>query len=705
MFGGPGMMQGPAMLLRSPEVRKELGTSEAQNQKLDKLVDELDGQLRASFGAIDFRAMQELDDEERQKRFDEMRKKSEHASKQADEKVAQVLEPKQAQRLKQLSLQREGAQAFNRPEIAKELALTPEQQEKLRKLQADRPPFGPGPDDRQLADVLAVLTSEQKTKWAELKGKEFKFPDFMMGFGPGGPGGPMQQQRKLLKQFDKDGDGRLNLAERQAARESVKKDGRGRGGFGRGPGGPGGPGGPPGFGRDNQEPAKPGPKVAPADVQPVQGGLYDPAVLRTLFVDFEDKDWEAELADFYHSDVEVPATLTVDGKTYPNVGVHFRGMSSYMMVPAGRKRSMNVALDFADKKQRLLGYKTLNLLNSHDDPSMMSTVLYSHVARKHIPAPKANFVRVVINGESWGVYVNVQQFDKVFMQENFGSDKGARWKVRGSPGGLGGLEYLGDKVEDYKRRYEIKSGDDAKAWKAFIRLCKTLNETPPDKLEEALKPMLDVDGALWFLAIDNALINNDGYWVRASDYSICRDSKGKFHIIPHDMNEAFQTVMMGPGMGGPGGPGGRGGQGKGPGRPGERGERGGFGPPPGGGASRYDLDPLIGLNDVRKPLRSKLLAVPSLRARYLEHVRTIAEESLGWANLGPVVGRFRALIEKQVEADTRKLDSQAAFERAVSDAAATEPQRGRRPSMSLRAFADQRREYLLKQTAARADEK
>ena len=293
------------------------------------------------------------------------------------------------------------------------------------------------------------------------------------------------------------------------------------------------------------------------------------------------------------------------------------------------------------------------------DPTMMSTVLYSHIARKYIPAPQANFAEVVINGESWGVYLNVQQFNKEFMNENFGSDKGARWKVRGRPGGprrprvprrqRGGLQAaLRDQVGT------------TQGLEGAHQLCKVLNKTPLDRLEAALEPILDVDGALWFLALDNALINNDGYWVRASDYSIARDSQGKFHIIPHDMNEAFQAAMMGPG-----GPGGRGGPGGGPGRPGERGPDGpggrGFGPPPGGG-SRFDLDPLIGLTDARKPLRSKLLAVPSLRAKYLEHVRTIAEESLGWANLGPVVGRFRALIEKEVEADTRKIDPLAAFQ-------------------------------------------
>src|SRR5262245_22165261 len=62
-------------------------------------------------------------------------------------------------------------------------------------------------------------------------------PPFGRG-GPPGPGGFMGQQRKLIPQFDKDGDGRLNTAERQAAREFLKKD-RTAGGRGFGPGGRG----------------------------------------------------------------------------------------------------------------------------------------------------------------------------------------------------------------------------------------------------------------------------------------------------------------------------------------------------------------------------------------------------------------------------------------------------------------------------------
>jgi len=682
-----------------PEVQQEVVLTEKQRGRVNELQSELQEQMRESFAGINFEEIQSLSDEEREKRFREMREKSDSNSKKLDEKLSKDLDDKQNARLDQLVLQRDVIAALKRPDVAKKLNLTEAQQGKLADMTQNGPPFFGPPDMRRQmqADALAVLNESQTKQWNELRGSEFKFPEPQFG-GPGGPGGPMGGERKLVAQFDKDHDGRLNKEERAAAREFIKANPGGRGpgggrgpfgfggpggGFPGGPGGPGGrgPGGPGGFGRGG-EPGRPGPKISPNDVKPVENAsLYDGNVLRTVFLEFESEDWEAELADFNNTDVEVPATVTVDGKRYPNVGVHFRGMSSFMGVRAGSKRSMNLSFDFVDKKQRLHGYKTLNLLNAHEDPTFLHTVLYSHIARQHIPAPKANFVKLAVNGESWGVYVNAQQFNKEFLAENFSSAKGARWKVQGSPGGRGGLEYLGDKLDDYKARYSLKSEESEKAWKRLIKLCKTLNETPVDKLEEALKPMLDIDQALWFLALDNALINSDGYWVRASDYAFFCDEKGVFHMIPHDMNEAFQPAM-GPGMGGPG-MGGRGGFGGPGGRQGGRG--------PGGGQRNVDLDPLVGLNDASKPLRSKLLAVPRLKQKYLEYVRTIAEESLDWQKLQPVVAGYEKLISAEIEADTRKLTSYDEFKQTVSGDAAEGP----RPHMSLKQFAEKRREFLL----------
>jgi spore coat protein CotH len=535
------------------------------------------------------------------------------------------------------------------------------------------------------------------------------------GFGPGGPGGPggppgFGASREIAADYDADGDGKLSTEERKIAREELKKQqaagpGRGRMGFGRRGGGMR----PPGFG-GAEEPASAGKKISPSDVKVYPDkGLYDDDIIRTLFLNFENADWEAELEEFHGTDVEVPADLLVDGKKLPGVGVHFRGMSSYMGVNAGHKRSLNVSIDFSDENQRLYGYKTLNLLNSHEDPSFLHTVLYSKIARAYIPAPKANFVRVVINGENWGIYTNAQQYDKIFVTENYGSPKGARWKVRGNPGADGGLRYVGDDQAEYENRFEMKSGG-KKDWKALMELCRVLEETPTEDLKAEIEPILDVDGVLKFLALDNALINGDGYWTRASDYSLFRDGAGKFHLIPHDMNESFGPPMMfGPGMGpggpqggpgrgfgGPGGPQGRnGGPGGGP----QFGQRGPGGPGgPRGGGGNVDLDPLVGLENQRTPLRSKLLAVPEYKARYLEIVGSIANEWLDWNRLGPIVTAQANLIESDLKDDTRKPSSFEAFKTAVSEteppqAEKTEAGRGR-PVMSLKTFAERRKAFL-----------
>jgi hypothetical protein len=468
--------------------------------------------------------------------------------------------------------------------------------------------------------------------------------------------GGVRERVQLVERFDQDGDRRLNAVERKAAREFLARERA----EGRGPRRPG-------FrGRDEQaEPPAPGPRLSPADVKPASAApLYDPQTLRTFFLEFENADWEQELADFYHTDVEVPAKLIVDSKTYPDVGVRFRGASSFFTVGAGRKRSLNISLDFVHGDQQLDGHRTLNWLNSHTDPTFLRAVLYYHVARAYLPAPRANYVRVVINGESWGIFVNAEQFNSDFTKEWFGSTKGARWKAPGSPRGNAKLLYLGDDPADYKRAYEIKTKDDEKSWAALIKLCRTLNETAPDKLEAALSPMLDLDGALKFLALENVLINADGYWIRTSDYNLYLDEQGRFHLIPHDGNETFRT---------PGGP--------------------GFG---GGQEIRgVELDPLFGSDDPNKPLLNKLLASLDLKRRYLWHVRTMAEEWLDWNKLAPLADQFQALIAEDVKADTRKLYPFEAFRRGVTEDIEEQGFRGPRRSISLKSFAAQRREYVL----------
>ena len=84
------------------------------------------------------------------------------------------------------------------------------------------------------------------------------------------------------------------------------------------------------------------------------------------------------------------------------------------------------------------------------------------------------------------------------------------------------------------------------------------------------------------------------------------------------------------------------------------------------------------------PLRAKLLAVPELREKYMGYVRDIATKWLDWRTLGPLVEGYKTLIEADVKADTKRLETYEAF---VQDTTGT--------SNSLKTFAAARREYLL----------
>ena len=108
----------------------------------------------------------------------------------------------------------------------------------------------------------------------------------------------------------------------------------------------------------------------------------------------------------------------------------------------------------------------------------------------------------------------------------------------------------------------------------------------------------------------------------------------------------------------------------------------------GRGPARVDVaaDPLVGIDDASKPLRSKLLAVPALRARYLSYVREIAERWLDWQTLEPVARSHHALIADAVRADTKKLYTFQAFESGVSEG-----------NESLKSFVIRSRAFLLQE--------
>ena len=505
-------------------------------------------------------------------------------------------------------------------------------------------------DEKALMIDTVAIEAFTGIQLAELRNRDGRGGSGRGGFGGGrGP----RRAEKIVSDFDTDKDGRLNDVERKAARKYIH-DSRGTTGASR----PSGDTSPHTTHEDDL-------KASLAAQPNGEPDLYEANTLRTLYLRFHDADWYEQLGDFYRTDVDVTADLIVDGETYQSVGARFRGSSSYFTVQ-NEKKSFNIAVDYGDDKQRLYGYKTLNLLNGHSDPSFLREILYSRIARNYIPAPKANLVKLVINGENWGVYINSQQFNKDFLNEWFGTKQGVRWKV--PPGRNSGLVYNGDQPSAYEQSYQLKTRveEAPNAWQDLIKLCEALEMTPDDQLESELSAVLNIDRALWFIALENVFIDNDGYISRASDYALYQDPKGRFHLLPHDSNETFRFAG-------------------------------------GGGPNSWQtegqmLSPVSQEHDTMRPVIDRLLAIPHLRARYLAHIRTIANEWLDWGVLQPIIAEYQSLVDAEVKADDKRLYAYEAFATShISDQGGREGRGGRggRSAPSFKRFVEERAEYLL----------
>ena len=548
---------------------------------------------------------------------------------------------------------------------------------------------------QEINDATAVLESLDQNRDGQLTVDEI-FPPIEgrqarrgpgSGRGPGGPGGT--PQRDLIGEFDTNKNGRLEGEELKLALKSVaNQPPRRRGPTRRNRGG------------ENAKPNEPGREISKESIDNFSDRpLYDATILRTIFIDIESDQWEKEMASLKDYGVDLSAKVTVDQQTYEKVGVRFRGNSSFFSLGDGQKRSLNLTFDWADKKQDLYGYRTLNLLNSHSDASFLRLVLYSRIAQDYIPVPKANYVHVVINGKSWGIYINEQQFNSDFTKEYFDAKGGRRWKA--PPGREGAsFVYKGDQADDY-RTYELKTKDTPETWEALINATRMLEQTDSENFESTLDKAICIDRILWFLAIDNVMLDMDGYYQRGADYSIYQEPKfDRFHILPYDNNETFRAQgNHGPGFGG------------GPGRPspGNGGLFGGLfggGPPPQGGPPQggpplqsgpsgeqlepFALDIFAGIDQPLAPFISRLLENPEIKARYVAHVRTIYQDWCDWDIVAPLIESYRELIADEIKMDTRKLTSWEAFEAGIGMSSS----QGRGQSPGLQAFFKGRKDYL-----------
>ncbi len=407
-----------------------------------------------------------------------------------------------------------------------------------------------------------------------------------------------------------------------------------------------------------------------------QAGPYDRDHLTEVRITFQEADWRQQLDSLKRLGTKerLAATVQVDGKTYPGVGVRFKGNSSYNNPRAkgSLKLPLNLKADYTVKGQTFApGVKTLKLSNVFQDPGFLREVLSYEIARKYMVAPRCNFAKVYINGEYIGLYNNTESVDEAFLSSRFGGYSGVLFKcdpewseVRPADdtcpeGDKSSLMYLGEDPACYKVWYEAET-DEPGHWETLIRLTRVLREQPAE-----VDQLLNVDMTLWMHAFNAVLVNLDSYTGRLShNYYLYRTPDGLLTPILWDMNISF----------------------------------GGF---------RYDGEKQGALTDEelqhfslfshyktknpKRPLITNLLAVPLWRKIYVGHCLTLLQENFANGEYLDYARRTSTYIDEAVRTDPHKFYSYEDFHRNLSHSV----DMGTTNSIGLETLMKARTEYLL----------
>ncbi len=385
-------------------------------------------------------------------------------------------------------------------------------------------------------------------------------------------------------------------------------------------------------------------------------GFYDVNKIQQVRIKLPQVNYKTLLTQNYTSKKDIGGTMLVNGIRYDSVGVRYKGQSSYQRV-MNDKKSFNVSVDYKFPDASIEGYQTFNFNNGFEDASFMREVLYYSTIRRHSMAAKANFIHLYVNDQDYGTYLSVQQQNKDFLSDWFLSNDGPNWRAEATSGttgsmmpgmgmmgggfgaGTSSMNYIDNDTTTYKKHYTLKSSDIAYPWKDFPKVTKILNQNPLTTLEDDLKDVLDVDRTLWHLASEVLFSDDDSYINKGGmDYYVCQEATtGRFMSYDYDGN----TVMA---------------------------------------RTAATWSPFYGADKATLPLMNRLMASPTIRQRYLAHLRTLINERFDEKQTHALIDKYAALIDSVVQKDPIKPTTYAQFQTEVT---------------ALKTFVTNRRNSLL----------
>jgi len=370
-----------------------------------------------------------------------------------------------------------------------------------------------------------------------------------------------------------------------------------------------------------------------------QNDFYDLNTIQEIRITFKESNWSDILDSLIqHGDgtSRLVGDVSVNGIAFKNVGIRYKGFSSWDANYT--KNPFNIDLNYTNPYSNYQEYTKLKLSNVIHDPSFVREVLSYEIARKYMPASKANFANVYVNNILIGLYTNVEAVDKDFVERSFDSHHHCFFK--GDPATL---EYPfgqnanlanthGTDSSGYMPYYKLESDF---GWSELYDFIYKLNVDTTQ-----IDSVLNIDRTLWMHAINYSLLNLDSYIGYSQNYYMYKDDNGRFNPILWDLNMSFGSFRNSDGT-----------------------------------SLSLTIPKIESLNPLQyvtqpsftpRPLLKNILRNSTYSKMYIAHMRTILNENIK-SNLYFERGQtIQSTIDANVQNDTNKFYSYADFTNNLS---------------------------------------
>lgn len=250
------------------------------------------------------------------------------------------------------------------------------------------------------------------------------------------------------------------------------------------------------------------------------------------------------LADMYNNirDHEYPATVYISDRvttdTLLQVAVSLRGNTSLFSA----KKSFKISFNSFTPGRKYKKLEKLNLNGEHNDPAICRSKLYwESLAAMNVPGPRGNHYEVYINGNYYGLYVNIEHIDENFVESRFDNNGGNLYKCTYPAD----LAYISQNPDDYKlgsnrRVYELQTNLDEDNYTDLAHFIDQLNNNNTLQFKDSLEKLFNVNAFLRAYAVDIATGHWDGYGFNKNNYYLYKNTEtGKFEFIPYDTDNTF----------------------------------------------------------------------------------------------------------------------------------------------------------------------